>query len=105
MSKILPIILGGRHNNNVLCKLVGGLQKYQKSSEKSLRPPGILGKILYHPAAMAVRHELVHEWGVPCTASAAFSLCEGNRVPRVAVQSLGQETLTDHREVHFPPAG
>ena len=27
-------------------------------------------------------------------ASAAFSLCEGNRVPQVVVQSRGQETLT-----------
>ena len=37
-----------------------------------------------------------HEWGVLGTASAAFlfSLHEGNRAPRVAVQSRGQETLT-----------
>ena len=35
-----------------------------------------------------------HVWGALSTASAAFSHSEGDKVPRVAVQSRGQETLT-----------
>ena len=31
----------------------------------------------------------MHEWGVLGTASTAFSHCEGNKFPRVAVQSQG----------------
>ena len=49
------------------------------------------------------RAEDRHECGALGTASAAFSHCEGNKVPWVAVQS--QRPGNIHRDVYPPPAG